>query len=92
MVVGALLNRVFEVAFTSTIVSDFLCPRDYSRVCVRGEGGGAGIKICPPVCLCGCPSVRYRVCVISSQFSVGLFEALYTFCGYNENVRVEFWR
>ena len=26
MVVGALLNRVFEVALTSTIVSDFLCP------------------------------------------------------------------
>ena len=40
MVVGALLNRVFEVALTSTIVSDLFMPRDYSR-------GGGGIKIFP---------------------------------------------
>ena len=32
---GDPLNRLFEMALTSTIVSDFLCPRDYSR------GGGA---------------------------------------------------
>ena len=37
MVVGVLLNRVFEVALTSTIVSDLFMPRDYSR---RGGGGG----------------------------------------------------
>ena len=37
MEVGALLNRVFEVALTSTIVSDFFMPRDYS-----GGGGGGG--------------------------------------------------
>ena len=30
MEVGALLNRVFEVALTSTLVSDFFMPRDYS--------------------------------------------------------------
>ena len=35
MVVGVLLNRVFEVALTSTIVSDLFMPRDYSR-----RGGG----------------------------------------------------
>ena len=34
MVVGALLNRVYEVALTSTIVSDFLCP-----VTIVGGGG-----------------------------------------------------
>ena len=43
IVVGALLNRVFDVALTSTIVSDFLWP--ISLV-------GGSIKICP------CLSVR----------------------------------
>ena len=51
MVVGARLNRVFEVTLTSTTVSDFFMPRDYSR-----GGGGWGIKICP--CLPVCLSVR----------------------------------
>ena len=88
MVVGALLNRVFEVILTSTIVSDFFMPRDYSR--------GRGIQICP--CLSVCLSVRSSGFTVYSlfnqffpQFSMGLFEVLYTFCGYNENVHVEFW-
>ena len=45
---GTFFYRVFEVALTSTIVSDFFMPRDYSQ-----EGG---IKICP--CLSLCLSVR----------------------------------
>ena len=32
MVVEALWNRVFEMALTSTIVSDFFMPRDHCRV------------------------------------------------------------
>ena len=32
MVVEALWNRVFEIALTSTIVSDLFMPRDHSRV------------------------------------------------------------
>ena len=32
MVVEALWNRVFEMALTSNIVSDFFMPRDHSRV------------------------------------------------------------
>ena len=31
MIVGALLNRVFEVALTSSMVPDFFMPRDYSQ-------------------------------------------------------------
>ena len=73
------MNRLFEMVLTSTIVSDFLCPRDYNR------GGGealtstivsdysrGGIKFAP-VCPSGRPSVRhalqYRVCVINSSHS-----------------------
>ena len=61
MVVGTFLNSVFEVALTSTIVSDFFMPRDYSRGALRFA----------PVCPSVCPSVRhalqYRVCVINSS-------------------------
>ena len=71
MKVGTLLNRVFEVALTSTVVSDFFMPRDYSR--------GGGIKICP--CLSVCLSVRssrftvYSLCnQLFPQFSMGLLK------------------
>ena len=67
MVVGALLNRLFEVALTITIYSDFLCPRDYSR-----RGGGA-LSLLLSVRLPVSPSVRYalqyRICVINSSHS-----------------------
>ena len=56
MVVGALLNRVFEVALTSTIVSDFFMPRDYIR-------GGGALRLAP-VCL----SVRPFVTLCSIEF------------------------
>ena len=57
MVVGALLNRVFEGALTSTIVSDFLWPVNIV---------GAGIKICP--CLSVCLSVRPFVTLYNIEF------------------------
>ena len=64
MEVGALLNRVFEVALTSTIVSDFFMTRDYSR--------GGALRFAP-VSPSVSPSVRhalqYRVCVINSSHS-----------------------
>ena len=64
MVVEALWNRVFEMALTTTIVSDFFMPRDHSRV---------GALRFAPVCPSVCPSVRhalqYRVCVINSSHS-----------------------
>ena len=65
MVVGALLNRVFEVTLTSTIVSDFFMPRDYSR----GRGAFRFAPVCPSVC----PSVRqalqYIDCLIKYSHS-----------------------
>ena len=75
MVVEALWNRVFEMALTSNIVSDFFMPRDHSRV---------GALRFAPVCSSVCPSVphalQYRVCVINSSHSFnGSFEALYIF-------------
>ena len=64
MVVEALWNRVFEMALTTTIVSDFFMPRDHSRV---------GALRFAPVCPSVCPSVhhafQYRVCVINSSHS-----------------------
>ena len=61
MVVGALLNRVFEAALTSTIVSDLFMPRDYSR--------GEALRFAPV-----CPSVRhalqYRICTVNSSHSL----------------------
>ena len=45
---GNIFEPCFEVALTSTIVSDCFMPRYYSR--------GGGIKICP--CLSVCLSVR----------------------------------
>ena len=68
MEVGTLLNLDFEVALTSTIVSDFLCP-----VTIVGGGGGGGALRFAPVCPSVCPSIRhalkYRVCVINSSHS-----------------------
>ena len=71
---GDPLNRLFEMALTSTIVSDILCPRDYSR----GGGGALTSTIVSDysrgalsLLLSVRPSVRhalqYRVCVINSS-------------------------
>ena len=50
---GGSFEPRFEVTLTSTIVSDFFMPRDYSR---------GGIKICP------CLSVRPFVTLNSIEF------------------------
>ena len=63
MVVGAFLNRVFEVALTSTIVSDFFIPRDYSQGALRFA------PVCPSVCPPVRHALQYRVCVINSSHS-----------------------
>ena len=65
---GDPLNRLFEMPLTSTIVSDFLCPRDYSRGGAltstivsdysRGGGGALGLLL----------SVRLFVTLYSIEF------------------------
>ena len=56
MIVEALWKRVFEMALTSTIVSDFFMPRDHSRM--------GALRFAPSVRL----SVRPFVTLYSIEF------------------------
>ena len=62
---GGSFEPRFEVALTSTIVSDFLCP-----VTIVGWGGGLRFAyVSPSVCSSVRHALQYRVCVINSSHS-----------------------